>query len=46
MESKNLYDYTINDVPAILADNVDAIVIVDPSIDAYKSAQPYRCLLR
>ena len=37
MESKNLYDYTINDVPAILADNVDAIVIVDPSIDAYKS---------
>ncbi|MBQ6017131.1 MAG: GGDEF domain-containing protein [Clostridiales bacterium] len=37
MESKNLYDYTINDVPAILADNVDAIVIVDPAIDAYKS---------
>ena len=37
MESKNLYEYTINDVPAILADNVDAIVIVDPSIDAYKS---------
>ena len=37
MESKNLYEYTINDVPALLADNVDAIVIVDPSIDAYKS---------
>ena len=37
MESKNLYDYTINDVPALLADNVDAIVIVDPSIDAYKA---------
>ena len=37
MESKNLYDYTVNDVPAILADNVDAIVIVDPAIDAYKS---------
>ena len=37
MESKSLYDYTINDVPALLADNVDAIVIVDPSIDAYKS---------
>ncbi len=37
MESKNLYAYTINDVPALLADNVDAIVIVDPAIDAYKS---------
>ena len=37
MESKNLYDYTINDVPAMLADNVDAIVIVDPAIDAYKA---------
>ncbi|MBR2993073.1 MAG: GGDEF domain-containing protein [Clostridiales bacterium] len=37
MESKNLYDYTVNDVPALLADNVDAIVIVDPSIDAYKA---------
>ena len=37
MESKNLYDYTISDVPALIADNVDAIVIVDPAIDAYKS---------
>lgn len=37
MESKDLYAYTINDVPALLADNVDAIVIVDPSIDAYKA---------
>lgn len=37
MGSKNLYDYTINDIPAMLADNVDAIVIVDPAIDAYKA---------
>ncbi len=37
MENKNLYDYTIKDIPELMFENVDAIVIVDPAIDAYKS---------
>ena len=37
MMKKDLYDYTISDVSELLLENVDAIVVVDPSIDAYKS---------
>ena len=37
MENKNLYDYTVEDVSGLLLENVDAIVVVDPSIDAYKT---------
>ena len=37
MENKNLYDFTVNDVSELLLENVDAIVVVDPAIDAYKS---------
>ena len=37
MASKSLYDYTVNDVSGLFYENVDAVVIVDPSIDAYKS---------
>ena len=37
MASKSLYDYTINDVIGLIIENVDAVVLVDPSIDAYKS---------
>ena len=37
MENKSLYDYTVEDVSGLLLENVDAIVVVDPSIDAYKT---------
>lgn len=37
MIGKSLYDYTVNDVSGLFYENVDAVVIVDPSIDAYKS---------
>ena len=37
MGNKSLYDFTINDVTGLLTENVDAIVVVDPAIDAYKS---------
>ena len=37
MSDKNLYDYTIDDISGLLLDNVDAIVVVDPAIDAYKA---------
>ncbi len=37
MENKNLYDYTVEDVSGLLLENVDAIVVVDPSIDTYKT---------
>ena len=37
MIGKSLYDYTVNDVSGLFYKNVDAVVIVDPSIDAYKS---------
>ena len=37
MKNKSLYDYNIDDVSGLFLDTVDAIVIVDPSIDAYKS---------
>jgi diguanylate cyclase (GGDEF)-like protein len=37
MTKKNLYDYDINDVSGLLLDNVDAIVVVDPAIDSYKT---------
>ena len=37
MANKSLYDYNIDDLSGLLLDNVDAVVIVDPAIDAYKS---------
>ena len=37
MAKKSLYDYSANDVSNLFADSVGAIVLVDPSIDAYKS---------
>lgn len=37
MENKSLYDYSFKDVSDLLLDNVDALIIVDPAIDAYKS---------
>ena len=37
MKSKNLYDYDINDIAGQFVDNVGAIVVVDPAIDAYKT---------
>ena len=37
MKNKSLYDYNIDDVSGLFLDTVDAVVIVDPSIDAYKS---------
>ena len=37
MMNKSLYDYTVEDLSGLMLENVDAAVIVDPSIDAYKS---------
>ena len=37
MGKKSLYDYNVNDVSKLLADNVGAIVMIDPAIDAYKT---------
>ena len=37
MKSKSLYDYTVEDLACLMLENVDAAVIVDPAIDAYKS---------
>ena len=37
MANKDLYDYTVNDVTGLLTENVDAVVIVDPAIDTYKT---------
>ena len=37
MASKSLYDFTVNDVAGLFMDTADAIVVVDPEIDAYKS---------
>ena len=37
MADKNLNDYSMNDVPALLVDNVDAVVVVDATIDKYKT---------
>ena len=37
MVNKDLYDYTVDDVTGLLVENVDAVVIVDPAIDTYKT---------
>ena len=37
MGSKNLYDFTEKDVTELILSNVDAIIVVDPAIDAYKT---------
>ena len=37
MSTKSLYDYSIDDVKGLFFDNVDAVIIVDPEIDTYKT---------
>ena len=37
MKNKNLYDYGISDIPELMLENFDAIIVVDPEIDAYKT---------
>ena len=37
MENKSLYDYSANDVSKIFYENVGAVILVDPAIDAYKT---------
>ncbi len=37
MGSKSLYDFTEKDVSELFLGNVDAVIVVDPSIDAYKT---------
>ncbi|MBO7449549.1 MAG: GGDEF domain-containing protein [Clostridiales bacterium] len=37
MSAKSLYDYSIDDVKGLFFDNVDAVIIVDPEIDTYKT---------
>ncbi|MBP5491216.1 MAG: GGDEF domain-containing protein [Clostridiales bacterium] len=37
MKDKNLTDYNINDLAELFFENVDAVVVVDSSIDTYKS---------
>ena len=37
MTKKSLYDYDFNDIHELLRNSVDAILVVDPSIDAYKT---------
>ncbi|MBR3278007.1 MAG: GGDEF domain-containing protein [Lachnospiraceae bacterium] len=35
--SKDLYDYDINDISGLLLNEVDAVIVVDPAIDSYKT---------
>ena len=37
MKDKKLTDYTVDDVSELMLENVDAIVIVDSTIDMYKA---------
>ena len=37
IKNKSLYDYDINDVSLLVGENIDAVIVVDPSIDAYKT---------
>ena len=37
MKNKDLYEFTANDVNDVMIENVGAIIVVDPAIDAYKT---------
>jgi diguanylate cyclase (GGDEF)-like protein len=37
MKNKDLYEFTANDVNDVMLENVGAIIVVDPAIDAYKT---------
>ena len=37
MVKKDLYDFNVNDVTGLLLENVDAVIVVDPAIDTYKT---------
>ena len=37
MTNKDLYEFTANDVNDVMIENVGAIIVVDPAIDAYKT---------
>nr|MCR5286651.1 GGDEF domain-containing protein [Saccharofermentans sp.] len=37
MLKKDLYDFNVNDVTGLLLENVDAVIVVDPAIDTYKT---------
>ena len=37
IKNKSLYDYDVNDVSLLVGENIDAVIVVDPSIDAYKT---------
>ena len=36
-KSKSLYDYDASDVSQLIGENIDAVIIVDPAIDAYRT---------
>ena len=37
MSDINLKDFSINDASMVFYDNVDSVIVVDPSIDQYKA---------
>ena len=37
MAAKELKDYSINDVPALILDNVDSVIVVDSKTDSYRA---------
>ena len=37
MAAKELKDYSINDVPTLILDNVDSVIVVDSKTDSYRA---------
>ena len=37
MAAKELKDFSINDVPALILDNVDSVIVVDSKTDSYRA---------
>ena len=37
MAAKDFKDYSINDIPALILDNVDSVIIVDSNTDSYRA---------
>ena len=37
MAAKEFKDYSINDIPALILDNVDSVIIVDSNTDSYRA---------
>ena len=37
MEAKELKDYSINDIPAMILDNVDSVIVVDAKTDSFRA---------